>query len=849
MLAARYRQVNKFWVGARQGFFGSASYNSRLLPVRKSVLLPPVLRWFIYPFAALAGSLIIGAALALIVVLLAYPQLPSLDILTDYRPKIPLRVYSADGHLIGEFGEERRSVVPIAQVPDSLKQAIIAAEDERFYQHYGIDYLGIARAALSNMTSSGRSQGASTITMQVARNFFLSSERTLRRKVYEALLAFKIENSLTKDQILELYINQIYLGQRAYGFAAASRAYFGKNLADLSVAESAMLAGLPKAPSKYNPVVNPKRAALRQAYVLRRMNDLGYIDDATRTAAVEQQLPVRRDGAQSEQRADFVAEMARQIAVEKFGENAYGLGLRVVTTIRRADQAAAIEAVRKGVFDYDRRHGYRGAEAFIDLKDIVADDDEMLDDLLQDVPDAAGLHAAIVLEASPTGLKVYKRGGEVLKLGADAIRFARAMLDDKAPPARRLRRGALVRVMPDAKLGWVIGQMPEVEAALVSIDSADGAVRALVGGFDFNRNKFNHVTQGWRQPGSSFKPFIYSAALEKGYSPSTVEDDTPLVVSAGETGSQSWQPKNYDGKYDGPISLRTALAKSKNMVSIRVLRSIGPRYAQDYITRFGFNAARHPPYLTMALGAGSVTPWQMASGYAVFANGGFRVEPYVVREIQDGSGKVLARFTPTAPREESQRVIDARNAYLMDSLMQDVVRRGTATRALQLKRSDLAGKTGTTNEYLDAWFCGYQPSHVTVTWLGFDTPRSLGRGETGGSAALPMWVDYMRHALKDVPEERLSLPDGLISINAGEDARGNPRTDLMYEEHLPPAPESIPDEPEGPASEGEIVPDAPPAPLPPSGPSPSGHIVPGSVGLGGTADFRAAGAPTRRPAG
>jgi penicillin-binding protein 1A len=454
----------------------------------------------------------------------------------------------------------------------------------------------------------------------------------------------------------------------------------------------------------------------------------------------------------------------------------------------------------------------------------------------------------VVLAASPTSVKAYKRGGEVLKLGADAIKFARAMLDEKAPPARRLRRGALIRVMADAKLGWVIAQMPEVEASLVAMDSSDGAVRALVGGFDFNRSKFNHVTQGWRQPGSSFKPFIYSAALEKGYSPSTVEEDTPLVVSAGETGSQSWEPKNYDGKYDGPISLRTALAKSKNMVSIRVLRAIGPRYAQDYITRFGFEAARHPPYLTMALGAGSVTPWQMASAYAVFANGGFRVEPYVVREITNVAGQVLARFTPNSARDESLRVLDARNAYLMDSLMQDVVRRGTATRALALKRSDLAGKTGTTNEYLDAWFCGYQPSHVAVAWIGFDTPRTLGRGETGGSAALPMWVDYMRHALKDVPEERLPLPDGLISISAGADAQGNPRSDLMYEEQLPPAPESIPVEPEGPASEGEIMPEPRP-PAPPTGPSPSGHIVPGASIVPADPTISQSGRPARPPAG
>jgi len=400
--------------------------------------------------------------------------------------------------------------------------------------------------------------------------------------------------------------------------------------------------------------------------------------------------------------------------------------------------------------------------------------------------------------------------------------------------------------------------MPEVEAALIAIDSSDGAVRALVGGFDFNRSKFNHVTQGWRQPGSSFKPFIYSAALEKGYGPATVEDDAPLVVSASETGSQSWQPKNYDGKYDGPMSLRIALAKSKNMVSIRMLQSIGPRYAQDYIGRFGFDARRHPPYLTMALGAGSVTPWQMASAYAVFANGGYRVEPYVVSEISDSEGRVLARFQPRKAGDESLRVIDSRNAYLMDSMMQDVVRRGTATRALALKRSDLAGKTGTTNDYIDAWFCGYQPSHVAVAWIGFDTPRSLGRGETGGSAALPMWVDYMRHALQDVPQAQMPMPDGLIRIDAGLDAQGNPRSDLMYEEHLPPPPESLPDEPASPASEGELVPNPPPtapAPIPqaptaPAAPrSPTGHIVPDEASLTVPPRLSRAAPPAHRLAG
>lgn len=753
--------------------------------------------------------------MALIVILLAYPQLPSLDILTDYRPKMPLRVFTSDGHLIAEFGEERRSVVPISEVPGVLKQAIIAAEDERFYQHAGIDYLGVARAALANLLSGGKKQGASTITMQVARNFFLSSEKKLSRKVYEALLAFKIENNLSKDEILQLYINQIYLGQRAYGFATAARVYFGKNLKDLSPAEAAMLAGLPKAPSKYNPVINPKRAGERQHYVLRRMRELKFLDDAAYTAALAEKLQVRQDQDIATVHADYVAEMARQIAYERFHEDTYTRGLRVITTLRKDDQLAATEALRRGVIDYDRRHGYRGAEAYFNLEDVHSDQDEALDDLLQDVPDSDNLLAAIVLQVKPGELRAYRRGGEVVTVSGEGLRLARPMLEDKAPANRRLLRGALIRISHDARLGWVIGQMPEVEAAFVSADSKDGAIRALVGGFDFNRNKFNHVTQAWRQPGSSFKPFIYSAALEKGYSPASVVEDLPIVISSGETGSQDWAPQNYDGKYEGPMSLRSALARSKNMVSIRLLRSIGTHYAQDYATRFGFDAERHPPYLTMALGAGAVTPWQMLGAYAVFANGGYRIQPYVVKEITDERGTVLARFEPQQAGDERLRVVDARNAYLMDSMMQDVVRRGTATRALALKRADLAGKTGTTNDYLDAWFCGYQPSLVAISWIGFDTPRSLGKGETGGFAALPMWVNYMDKALRGLPEGQLTQPEGLISIGVhGTSGRG----EFIYEENLPSAPSEAPPDIEEPASEGEHPPAARPAPAsPPKG--------------------------------
>ena len=752
--------------------------------------MPTVLRWIAYPILFLAGLALMGLALLAIVVVLAYPQLPSLEALTDYQPKIPLRVYTSDGHLIGEFGEERRALVRIQEVPPTMKQAILAAEDERFYQHPGVDTIGVLRAAYANFSSGGKRQGASTITMQVARNFFLSSEKTLARKVYEALLAFKIENNLSKDEILEIYINQIYLGQRAYGFAAAAQIYFGKPLKSVSIAEAAMLAGLPKAPSSFNPVANPRRAKQRQLYVLRRMRELGYIDDAQMAEAQKQDLRIKRDVNEFGVRADYVAEMARQIVFERFQEEAYTRGLRVITTILKADQEAAYASLRRGVIDYDKRHGYRGATGFADLGQPGSALDETLEEALQDEPDSDDIHAAVILEASPKLVKAYRRGGETVQVTGEGLKFALRMLEDKAPANKRLRRGAVIYVQKDDKGHWQIVQLPEVEAAFVAANPTDGAIRALVGGFDFSRNKFNHVTQAWRQPGSSFKPFIYSAALEKGFTPASIIQDEPLVVSAAETGSQAWEPKNYDGKYEGPMSMRTGLAKSKNLVSIRILKSIGTHYAQDYVTRFGFEADKHPPYLTMALGAGSVTPWQHLSGYAVFANGGYRIQPYIVKQILDDKGNVLAEAQPLSAGDENLRVIDPRNAYLMDSMMHDVVRRGTATRALALKRSDLAGKTGTTNDFVDAWFCGYQPTLVGVAWIGFDQPKKLGNGETGGSAALPIWLGYMEKALKNVPESHMPTPEGLISIklpgeSAGEADKG---TELIYKESLPPPP-------------------------------------------------------------
>lgn len=732
--------------------------------------IPLAARIILYPFILLLGFVAIGVAIAAIVLVLAYPNLPSLEVLTDYRPKIPLRIYTADNHLIGEFGEERRAVVAIDDVPDIMKQAILSAEDDRFYQHGGIDYLGVLRAAGTNLLGGSKKQGASTITQQVARNFFLTGEKTYTRKLYEALLSFKIESNLTKDQIFELYINQIFLGQRAYGFAAAAQIYFGKPLKNISIAEAAMLAGLPKAPSAYNPIINPKRARLRQHYVLRRMHELGHITDTQHEAALKEPLIIKRELVEYAAHAEFAAEMARQIAAERFPEDVYSRGMQIYTTLIKDEQQAAYKSLRKGVMDYDRRHGYRGAESFLDMKEIRLDHDEDIDEALQDIHDADDLIPALVLAADPKQIKAYRKGGEAITLNGEAIKFAARMLDDKAPPNKRLKPGAIIRVQKDEKGSWMISQLPEVESAFVAISPEDGSIRALVGGFDFNRNKFNHVTQAWRQPGSSFKPFIYSAALEKGYSPNSIVADEPIVISASETGAQAWAPHNYDGKYDGPMKIRNALAKSKNMVSIRLLQAIGPDYAQDYAGKFGFDPAKHPPYLTMALGAGSATPWQMVTGYAVFANGGFKINPYIVREIRNEKGQVLAQSAEVKAGDDSIRAIDPRNAFMMDTMLRDVTIYGTAAKAsAALKRYDLAGKTGTTNEYVDAWFCGYQMTVAGCAWVGFDQPKKLGNRETGGTAALPIWIGYMAQALRDIPSQTPTEPDGLVSFGEGRE--------------------------------------------------------------------------------
>jgi penicillin-binding protein 1A len=791
-------------------------------------------KWWHYALALIVSLGVVGAALAGLAAALIYPNLPPLEKLTDYQPKLPLRIYTADGALIGEFGEERRAFIAIEQVPLYMKEAIIAAEDERFYSHGGVDTLGILRAAVSNLVSGGAKEGASTITMQVARNFFLSNEKTLSRKLSEAMLAMKIEHSLSKDKILELYINQIYLGQRAYGFEAAARTYFGKPLRELSLAEFAMLAGLPKAPSRYNPVVNFPRAKARQEYVLRRMRALKFINQSTWQAAVKKKLVVHQSSRrQTDVSANYAAEMVRQALFEKYGESIYRSGFKAITTLRRAQQAAADQAVWQGIIDYDIRHGYRGPEKQIQLPANKAEREAAIASALEDLAPVHDMQPAIVVSANSKRIDAQLSGGKMIEISGSSLKWVANWVAGKK--GRRLEPGSVIRVQPgDSKQPWRLTQLPVVEAALVALNPNDGAITALVGGFDFNRSKFNHVTQAWRQPGSSFKPFIYSAALEKGYTPATMIDNEPLTLTAEQTGSTAWEPQNYEGDTSGPVSMRAALTKSLNLVSIRILQGIGPYYARDYIRRFGFDPARHPPYLTMALGAGSVTPLQLAAGYGVFANGGFSVIPYLIDKVYDKDGRLLMQANPQKAGSSAPRVIDPRNAWLMTDMMQDVVRSGTGAQAGQLGRTDLAGKTGTTNEARDTWFAGYNPDLVAIAWMGYDQPRSLGRHETGARAALPIWIDFMGEALKGVPQKGWEMPAGIITVKidpstgarmpdsgigdlSGDNTSGV--VEHFYQEFPPP---------DVPATVWGTEPDNPAEPAPPTEPPASTKPVPGA---------------------
>jgi len=720
------------------------------------------LKWLLG--AAVAGvlALLLTAGIALA---LAFPKLPDVAALADYRPKLPLRVLSADGETIAEFGEERRNLTPIEDIPPVMINAVLAIEDARFYEHSGVDYIGMLRAALANLGQS-KSQGASTITMQVARNVYLSSEKSYLRKIYEVLLTFKLEALLSKDQILEIYMNQIFLGHRAYGFAAASQVYFGKPLKDLTIAEAAMLAGLPKAPSAYNPITNPKRARIRQQYIIERMQENGFISAEQARLAKEEQLVLRRDNGKLPLHAEHLAEMVRQAVFEQYGPETYTRGLTVHTTLDAAAQRAAYQALRRGVLDFERRQHYRGPEKFITLPADPKARADAIDEVIASHPDSGELRTAVVLEAGPRKVVVLRGDDEPIEITGEGLKPVQSGLAAKAPPNLKLRPGAVVRVVKGAS-NWELTQLPEVEAAFVALDPRSGEIRALVGGFDFEKNKFNHVTQAWRQPGSSFKPFIYSAALEHGVTPATMVNDAPLYFSAGVTGGQPWEPKNYDGKFEGPMTVRTALAKSKNMVSIRILQTVGASEAQQWVTRFGFDADKHPPYLTMALGAGSVTPLQMAAGYGVFANGGHYAAPRFISRIDDHKGRVLQEYKSPAVQEMPQ-VIEPRNAFIMSQLLNEVARSGTAARAqATLKRRDLYGKTGTTNDAVDAWFVGYQPTLVGAVWVGYDNPRNLGSRETGGGLSLPIWISFMSEALRDTPVMELPVPAGVVNV-AGE---------------------------------------------------------------------------------
>lgn len=735
-----------------------------------------LLKWF---FAICATGAISGVLLAVFVFTVIYNQLPPIDTVADYRPRVPLRIWSADGKLMGEFGEERRDFVALKDMPDHVKNAVLAAEDAGFYDHPGIEITGIIRAAAINLLTGRRGQGGSTITQQVARNFFLSSQRTYTRKLYEIAMSFKIEQTLSKDQILEIYLNQIYLGHRSYGFQSAARTYFGRSLNEISVGEAATLAGLPVAPSAYNPIVNPTRATMRKNYVLRRMFDLGYIDELTYVTEKAQPMQTRRTATAEEiltkdmndesTPAKYASELARMLVYDIFGDETYSRGINVYTTINMKNQRAAVDAVRRHLIAYDRKYGYRGPEGHVDLG-TPEKHGHAIKTALSKTAASPFMVAAILTEADTKHLVAALSPNETVNLDRESLTFAKKFLGklgQKYHPDNMLKPGSIVRIMR-AKNGkdWTLAQVPRVEAAFVASDFNTGAVKALVGGFDFNINMFNHVTQAWRQPGSSFKPFIYSAALDQGFTPATVINDAPILIDPKLTGGKVWEPRNYEGRFDGPMPLRRALEKSKNLVTIRIMQAITPRYAQEYVQKFGFDPEKHPANLPMALGAGSVTPWQMLAGYTVLANGGYRVPPYLIERITDVDGRTLMRATNSSAGDESIRAIDDRNAYIMHTLLHGVAVHGTAARATRtLKRQDIGGKTGTTNDSHDAWFCGYAGNQVAVTWMGYDTPKPLGSRETGGGLSLPIWIDYMKQALKDTPEYVRMQPPSVTERN------------------------------------------------------------------------------------
>ncbi len=724
-----------------------------------------VMKWVVGIGAAVSVVLVLLLMLALAVM---YPRLPSVSTLQDYRPKLPLRIYSSDGVLIGEYGQERRQLVRIQDIPDVMKGAILAAEDARFYAHNGIDIVGLARAGLANLRDF-RSQGASTITMQVARNVYLSSEKTVARKLYEILLTWKLEAALSKDQILEIYMNQIFLGNRSYGFAAAAENYYGKTLAQLSIAEATMLAGLPKAPTAFNPLRNYKRAKERQEWIIERMVELQMIKAEQAAQAKAEVLEFRRRSVEEEPRAGYVAEMARQLMFSQYKEEAYTRGFNVITSVHSKDQIAAWDAVRKALIRFDRQRSWRGPEGFLDIPKEQDAAREAVAQVFNTSADSGEYLTALVWEADSRKVVAELSTGESITISGSGLARAAVGLRPSSPQGLRIRRGSILRVIKDESAGgvWTITQLPEVQGAFVALDPKTGAIRALIGGFDAALAPFNRGTQAYRQPGSSFKPFIYSAALEHGMNPGTYISDRPIRIVGGAAGGGVWAPKNADGSYTEALSMRQALARSRNMVSIRILQKVKADVAQEYVSRFGFEPARNPPYLTMALGAGDVTPLEMAVGYAAFANGGYSVRPWVIDRVLDHKGRVISAVHST-DLTQAQRIISERNAFVMSTMLNDVARVGTARAAqIALRRDDIYGKTGTTNDAYDVWFVGYQPTTlVAAAWLGYDKPRSLGDHESGGGLALPIWVDFMRHVLEGVPVAKIAEPvEGLVLRN------------------------------------------------------------------------------------
>ena len=722
-------------------------------------LKPRKSSWLVRIFWLILGVFVAIAGVVGVMIITTYPKLPSMDDLHNYQPKLPLQVYSSDGVLLGQFGQEHRIYVSFDDTPKLLVQAILSAEDERFYEHGGVDFLGVIRAALGNITSGHLQSGASTITMQVARNFFLTTQKTFSRKFNEVLLSYKIEHSLTKDQILSLYINQIYLGQRAYGFAEAAETYFGKPLDKLTIAEYAVLAGLPKAPSAYNPVVNPKRSHEREMYVLARMLKHGYITQEQYDQAIQQRIvTVKGSSKDFTDSGSYIAEMVRQYLYPTYGEAVYTQGFKVYTTINSKLQQAAYVALRKGIINFDSKNGYQGAEQQLNLSDSSGDTpDQVALDQFDGIQDYGDLLAAIVLDVNDNQMDVILRDGNRLQFSGHQLDFVRKFISGGGN--KQVKVGSVIRVYQNGNQ-WQISQIPQLQGALVAINPNNGAIEALMGGFDFGLSSFNHVMQASRQPGSSFKPFIYSAALDKGFTPETVLNDSYSCFPGGNNGD-SWCPKDDDNKFLGPITLRQALTLSRNVATVNLINGISPQYAISYVSKFGFAESQFQPYLTMALGAVEQTPIQMARAYAVFANGGYLVQPYFIDKITDANGKVLAQ-TRADNISQQQPVIDPRNAFIMNSILKDVAKYGTGAKAYQaFHRDDIAGKTGTTNDAKDLWFDGYTPDIVTITWVGYDQPKSLGR-QFGSTLALPIWIDFMKVALANIPVRQLPMPDGIV---------------------------------------------------------------------------------------